>query len=103
MYRAKAVDAVKGDYIGYVAYANGGEPCSLQVLAASEKALQVQDSRIQQPVWIPRSALMLNTRFNEIAATRHGVKNVNEHFIATWFKAKATLYQKKALGLIATR
>ena len=71
----------------------------LDVVAATDKAVKVYNAERNLTVWIPRSALQVNTTFNRIAKSSHGV-TCCWHSVAQWFWNKANRQQKLALHLI---
>jgi hypothetical protein len=71
----------------------------LDVMAATDKAIKVHNAERNLTVWIPRSALQVNTAFNQMAKDSHGV-SCCWHCVAGWFWIKANRQQKLALHLI---
>jgi hypothetical protein len=60
----------------------------LDVMAATDKAIKVHNAERNLTVWIPRSALQVNTAFNRTAKDSHSV-NCCWHCVAGWFWTKA--------------
>lgn len=94
-----AAEAVTGDVLFYTPgiYDNGDY--TLEVVSCTAKALQVRNADRNITVWIPRSALQVNAKFNQHAKANYGV-SCCWHSVAQWFWNKATRQQKLALHLM---
>ena len=92
-------EAKTGDVLFCTPCINGGPEYTLDVVSSTEKAIQVRNADRNLTVWIPRSALQVNTWFNRQAKESYGI-NCCWHSVAQWFWNKANRQQKLALHLI---
>ena len=94
-------EATTGDVIYFTTTTslNDAGDYTLNVVGSTEKAIRVHNADRNITVWIPRSALQVNTKFNRQAAENFGI-NCCWHSVAQWFWSKANRQQKLALHLI---